>query len=91
MSYHILHQFDEQWFGDSSQNEASRSNNFLGSRRKRQNDRANSCTAASQRPWIITIMAVIVAACALYFAMDAHRQTIELQQRISELEARLKK
>ena len=92
MSYHILHQFDEQWFADSGQeDESSRPNGFFRSRNDRGHERQNSYTKSLQRPWLIVGASLIIAACALYFAMDARRQTIDLQQRLTDVESRIKK
>jgi hypothetical protein len=91
MSYHILHQFDEQWFGDSEQNEKNGTRGFFGSKSDDQRDVSSSHAKSSGRPWTITILSLVIAACALYFAMDARQQAERLQQRISEMETRLKK
>jgi uncharacterized membrane protein YdfJ with MMPL/SSD domain len=91
MSYHILHQFDEQWFGDKAQARVAASSRHLRSSSREPNDWPRARKLAVQRPWVITILSLIIAAGALYLATDARRQNEEQQQRISQLEARLKR
>jgi hypothetical protein len=90
MSYHILHQFDEQWVADNSQEPASSRGRFFRSRNRLDNERENSRAGALDRPWLIVAASLIIAAFALYFAMDARRQTLELQQRLINVETRMK-
>lgn len=90
MSYHILHQFDEQWVADNSQEPASSRSRFFRSRNTLGNERQNSRAGAMERPWLIVAASLIIAAIALYFAMDARRQTLELQQRLMNVETRIK-
>lgn len=94
MSYHILHQFDEQWFADGRQDASSRpddfSDAFFRAGGDQRHDRQESRIKFGQRPWLIVTVSLIIAACALYFAMDTRRQTIDLQQRLTDLETRLK-
>ncbi len=89
MSYHILHQFDEQWFGDNQQDEESPADDIFQARDGRNHHGQTSRAKSSQRPWLIIILSLIVAASALYFAMEARRETTDLQQRISDLEMKL--
>jgi hypothetical protein len=91
MSYHILHQFDEQWFADSTHHDRLPSNGFFQGRADRRDGRQKSNSKSYQRPWVIVTASLIIAACALYFAMDARRQTVALQQRLSDVESRLAK
>lgn len=92
MSYHILHQFDEQWFADSGQeDDQSQPDSFFRSDNNHGNERQNSLTKSLQRPWLIVGASLIIAAFALYFAMDARRQTIDLQQRLTDVESKLNK
>ncbi|MBV9209808.1 MAG: hypothetical protein JOZ52_04225, partial [Acidobacteria bacterium] len=67
MSYHILHQFDEQWFADNGQDERESPHRFFGARPETRAGRNPSQT----RCWLIVIASLLVAACALYFALDA--------------------
>ena len=93
MNYHILHQFDEQWFADSGQKDdaSSRPYSFFRTRTNPGNGPQNSRTKTLPRTWLIVGASLIVAACALYLAIDARRQTIQLQQRLTDVESRLKK
>ena len=91
MNYHILHQFDEQWFADSGQEDdaSSRPYSFFRTRNNLGPGPQNSRTRTLQRTWLIVGASLIVAACALYFAIDARRQTIQLQQRLTDVESKL--
>lgn len=91
MSYHILHQFDEQWFASNGQdNDAARSREAFGVRGDGRQQ--SSPHPTSQRcPSLIIIAALLIAACALYFALDARRHAADLQQRLSEFETTMKK
>lgn len=91
MTYHILHQFDEQWFGENSQTRGSQSNDSLYASGEEPYGSTRLGNKAGQRPLVITVLSIIVALWALYFAIDARKQTTDLQQRISELETRVKK
>ncbi len=85
MSYHILHQFDEQWFADNGPDKDARHDNLLGTLDKH-------LAKPSQRPqWLIVGASLLIAACALYFALDARRHAASLQQRLTELETTMKK
>jgi uncharacterized membrane protein YsdA (DUF1294 family) len=88
MSYHILHQFDEQWFADSGQNKDSRSGGLFGAIDTGQPSHHKAC---QRRQWLVVAAALLVAACALYFALDARRHADSLQRRLSEFESTIKK
>ncbi|HEY0544833.1 MAG TPA: hypothetical protein VGC91_05480 [Pyrinomonadaceae bacterium] len=91
MSYHILHQFDEQWFADNAQDDREASHRFFGAMKEAHGQPRAERSQSQTRYWLIVIASLMVAACALYFALDARRQTNQLQQRLSELETTLKK
>jgi hypothetical protein len=84
MSYHILHQFDEQWFADNGQERDARRNQFFATSEK---DEASLAHAARcRRHWMVIIASLVIAASALYFALDARRTAAELRQHVVELE-----
>lgn len=88
MSYHILHQFDEQWFAENGQHKDSRSGRLFGAVDSGQPAQHKAC---QRRQWLVVAAALLVAACALYFALDARRHAESMQQRLSEMETKLKK
>jgi hypothetical protein len=90
MSYHILHQFDEQWFADKGREVETHPSNFFRKLEEREQERQGS-QSQPVRHWLIVMASLLVAACALYFALDARRQANDLRQRLSELEITLKK
>lgn len=93
MNYHILHQFDEQWFADTTQDSATkRQRNFFGADEPHHKQSSLVRRALSNhRLWPIVIASLLLAACALYFALDARRHAAEVQQRLSSLETTIKK
>ena len=91
MSYHILHQFDEQWFADNAQDDGESSRRFFGAMQEAHGQPLAGRNGSQTRCWLIVIASLLVAASALYFALDARRQTSELQHRLSQLETTLKK
>jgi heme/copper-type cytochrome/quinol oxidase subunit 2 len=91
MSYHILHQFDEQWFADNVQEDDSSSRSLFGALKETHAQQRAERKSPQTRCWLIVIASLLVAACALYFALDARRQANDLQQRLSTLETKLKK
>jgi hypothetical protein len=91
MSYHILHQFDEQWFADNAPDDGESSRRFFGAMQEAHGQPRVERNQSQTRCWLIVIASLLVAACALYFALDARRQANELQQRLSQLESTLKK
>jgi hypothetical protein len=93
MSYHILHQFDEQWFADNGADNDAQPRRLFGSLdgQRRQEQRQAGFKPAPQRQWLVVITALMIAASALYFALDARRHANELQQRLSEIETTMKK
>jgi len=89
MSYHILHQFDEQWFADNGTDKDSPPAGFFdafGPEHKQALSRPSH-----RRQWLIVVTSLLIAAFALYFALDARRQADDLQQRLVEMESTLKK
>jgi hypothetical protein len=89
MSYHILHQFDEQWFADNGTDKDAQPGRFFDSFGP---EHKQALSRPSQRrQWLIVITSLMIAASALYFALDARRQADTLQQRLVEMESTLKK
>ena len=91
MSYHILHQFDEQWFADNAQQDDAPSDRLFGAIKETHGRQRAGRNPSQTRCWLIVIASLLVAASALYFALDARRQANDLQQRLSALETKLKK
>ena len=85
MSYHILHQFDEQWIADNGPEKNSGRGNLFNSLDK------PLARSTQRRLWLLVLASLMIAACALYFALDARRHAADLQQRLSELETMMKK
>lgn len=91
MSYHILHQFDEQWFGNSGQQGPTPGDGLSPTRPGLKQLRERARTNPLQHPWVVVAASLIIAACALIFALDARRQAADIQQRLADVESRLKK
>lgn len=91
MSYHILHQFDEQWFADNVREDDAPSRSLFGAIKETHGQQRAERNPQQTRCWLIVIASLLVAASALYFALDARRQANDLQQRLSTLETKLKK
>ncbi|MBV9957336.1 MAG: hypothetical protein JO360_02910 [Acidobacteria bacterium] len=91
MSYHILHQFDEQWFADNGSSQSPAPSRLFGSLSDGSDRREAERRSASTRCWLFILASLLVASCALYYALDARRHADDLQRRLSEMETRLKK
>jgi hypothetical protein len=88
MSYHILHQFDEQWLAELKQDtKVSKRSDFADSfvDECQPAKRTRRVTSEGQR-WAVFALAILVATFALLFAIDASRRTEALQQRLDALE-----
>ncbi|MDT4968462.1 MAG: hypothetical protein QOJ64_3199 [Acidobacteriota bacterium] len=84
MSYHILHQFDEQWLADLKQ--PAEGDPYTGqSGIETAPKRRLKLTRDGQR-WAIITAAVLLAAFALMFALDATQRAESLQQRLDAVE-----
>jgi hypothetical protein len=93
MSYHILHQFDEQWLVDLKQgDEESVGRKLLNSSdgESLAGRRAKIAARESHR-WGVVVAAILMATFALLFALDASRRAETLQQRLDAIEASIKK
>jgi hypothetical protein len=93
MSYHILHQFDEQWLTDLSQEDKKESGkSFLSSSEEEREPRRRTRLAAHEtHHWAIVAAAILMATFALLFALDASHRAETLQQRLDTIEATMKK
>ncbi len=92
MSYHILHQFDEQWLAELKQDtKASKRRDSADSftDESQPSRRARRITREGQR-WAVFALAILVATFSLLFAIDANRRTEALQQRLDALETTTK-
>lgn len=88
MSYHILHQFDEQWLADLSEgDEGKGEKGFLSS-----SDAANEWRRRSKlhardgHRWALIAAAILMATFALLFAVDATQRAETLQHRLDAVE-----
>ena len=89
MSYHILHQFDEQWIADLDQKETGKKNDagdFPGSEHE---SRRRLKPARDGHRWAIITAAVLLATFALLFAIDATQRAEGLQQRLDAVERKV--
>lgn len=90
MSYHILHQFDEQWLADLQQESADTKRKDTGFLDSLDTDlqhvrRAKLATRESNR-WALIAAAILLATFSLLFSIDANRRAESLQQRLDALE-----
>ena len=91
MSYHILHQFDEQWLADLQQESADnkrKGSGFLDSfdDGDRQRMRRIKLAARENKRWGVVAAAIMLATISLLFSIDASRRAESLQQRLNALE-----
>ena len=93
MSYHILHQFDEQWLADLQQDAADNNQKgFLDSLNDDHHHVRHAKLAAHEsKRWAIVAAAILLATFALLFSIDASRRAESLQQRLDALETTVKK
>jgi hypothetical protein len=89
MSYHILHQFDEPQLAETSIAEAERAGRLfhpLARLSPETGSRFSVILLGRRVFWLLTLAGLIVAAAALFFALDARRRADDLQQRLTALE-----
>jgi hypothetical protein len=88
MSYHILHQFDEQWLADLKEETPGDSRRRLPDSIDDDSPHALRARLASResRRWAIVVAAIMLATFALFFSIDASRRAESLQQRLDALE-----
>ena len=93
MSYHILHQFDEQWLAELWQDdEKDKGKSFLSSlddgRERKHRGRFGS---RESHHWGAIAAAILMATFALLFALDASHRAEVLQERLDAVEKTMKK
>jgi hypothetical protein len=88
MSYHILHQFDEQWLADLKEETPGNARRRLLDSFEDDSTHALRARLASResRRWAIVVAAILFATFALFFSIDASRRAESLQQRLDALE-----
>jgi hypothetical protein len=88
MSYHILHQFDEQWLADLKQEDTGNSERSLlnSSDGEQQAGRRSKITARESHRWAVVAASILMATFALLFALDANHRAETLQQRLDTIE-----
>jgi hypothetical protein len=88
MSHHILHQFDEQWFTDKSEQPSLRWTDKAPDETKGRDELAQSISMRLQhwRQWLALMLALTLALTALLFALDARRRAADLNERVIKLE-----
>jgi hypothetical protein len=93
MSYHILHQFDEQWLADLKQESKGNSERSLlnSSDAEQQAGRRSKIAARESHRWAVVAASILMATFALLFALDANHRAETLQQRLDNIEASIKK
>lgn len=93
MSYHILHQFDEQWLADLKQETDGQkracppdsfNDGYLSARSAR-------LVARESKRWAVVTAGILLATFALFFSIEASRRAEYLQQRLDALEQTARK
>ena len=92
MSYHILHQFDEQWLADLTHDvEMSKGRSFMASSDgEHRRVRRTHLAARENYRWAVVAVAILIATFALLFALDANHRAETLQHRLDALESVMK-
>jgi hypothetical protein len=93
MSYHILHQFDEQWLADLQQDDKGDSGRSLlnSSDGEQKTGRRSKIAARESNRWAVVAASILMATFALLFALDANHRAETLQQRLDTLESSIKR
>lgn len=91
MSYHILHQFDEQWLAELRQGDENGKSFLKFSEGESKAERRGKIETRESHRWAVVAAAILMATFALLFALDASRRAETLQQRLDTLEASIKK
>jgi hypothetical protein len=92
MSYHILHQFDEQWLADlKEETPGDARRRLLGSVDDSPHALRARLASRESRRWAIVFASILLATFALFFSVDASRRAETLQHRLDELEKTVKK
>ncbi|MBA2734228.1 MAG: hypothetical protein H0U54_15280 [Acidobacteria bacterium] len=89
MSYHILHQFDEQWLAELK-HDTTKGNNRKSLLDSLDDEhphvRRAKLAAHESKRWAIVAAGILLATFALLFSIDASRRAEALQQRVDALE-----
>lgn len=93
MSYHILHQFDEQWLEDLKQDDKGNSgrSSLNSSDGEQQVVRRSKSAARESQRWAVVVASILMATFALLFALDANHRAETLQQRLDTIESSIKR
>lgn len=93
MSYHILHQFDEQWLTDLKQDDGKdKGKSFLSSSDEGgASKRRGRFGSRESHYWGVIAAAILMATFALLFALDASHRAEVLQERLDAVERTMKK
>jgi hypothetical protein len=94
MSYHILHQFDEQWLADLKQEtDGKKRRGLLDSDDDMHMPRAQRppFSGRESKRWAIVASGILLATFALLFSIEASRRAESLQQRVDALEQTTRK
>jgi len=91
MSYHILHQFDEQWLAELRQGDENGKSFLKFSEGENKAERRGRIETRESHRWAVVAAAILLATFALLFALDASRRAETLQQRLDIIEASIKK
>jgi hypothetical protein len=93
MSYHILHQFDEQWLVDLKHDDKGKSERSLlnSSDGEQQMVRRSKVAARESHRWAVVAASILMATFALLFALDANHRAETLQQRLDAVETTMKR
>lgn len=85
MSYHILHQFDEQWIAEKMQPDSARTAPNV---REAQSALTTQSKSTRRQGWqrLLLTAALLLAAFALLFALDARHRTDKVQHRLTAIE-----
>jgi hypothetical protein len=89
MSYHILHQFDEQWLADLSQGDESKKGASGPAGTEVESRRRLKLNMRDGHRWALIAAAVLMATFALLFAIDATQRAEALQQRLDAVERQM--
>lgn len=86
MSYHILHQFDEQLLADIVRGESEHENGAAHhTLLDQQRDSVSELLFWRRSVWFIVAASLVMAAFALSLALDARHRADDLQQRLEQV------
>ena len=94
MSYHILHQFDEQWLAELNQDaDKNRGKGLLPDSFGEGHSPARRAgvVARESKQWAVVAASILLATFALIFSLDASSRAESLQQRLDASERSAKR